>query len=95
MAEILIQPEECRTEAGNMASAAEEARASFDDMRGRLDALSESFRGRAQTAFDAKYGEWEQGATQVIEALEGLSQWLEGAANALEDTDSQIAGQLG
>ena len=94
MSEILLKADEARGHAVEMKNAANDARDRFESMRGRLNQLAESFRGQAATAFESRYHEWAQGSQQVIEALEGLSHWLDSAANTIEDTDAQLAGGL-
>lgn len=93
-AEILMVPGEARDHASRMASAADEARDNFSRLRSELNALSDSFRGQAQAAFEARFAEWDGGANQVIDALDGLSQWLNQAADTIESVDSDIAGSL-
>jgi WXG100 family type VII secretion target len=95
MAEILLKPSEARDHASRMRTSADNARDTFATLRGDLNALSESFRGKAQAAFDARFVEWDNGANQVVEALEGLSQWLDQAATQLESVDAELGSSLG
>lgn len=94
MSEILLRADEARDLAGEMKQAAGDATDRFESMRGRLNSLSDSFRGQAATAFDSRYEEWDQGARQVVEALTGLSEWLNQAAETIEGVDTDLAGGL-
>lgn len=95
MSEILLRSDEARDLAGEMRQAATDATDRFESMRGRLNSLSDSFRGQAATAFDGRYEEWDSGARQVVEALQSLSEWLNQAADTLENVDTELAGGLG
>jgi WXG100 family type VII secretion target len=46
---------------------------------------------RASKAFEASYSEFNDGITKTIEGLDGMSDYLNKAAQALQDTDSQLA----
>lgn len=46
-------------------------------------------------AFDSAYTEFTQGAKQTIAGLEGMSGFLNAAAQTFEDADSSLASQIG
>ena len=46
---------------------------------------------QASKAFDAKYDEFTKGASQVIDGLNGMNQYLNSAAEAMEHTDQSLA----
>lgn len=94
MSEILLRADEARDLAGEMSNAATDATDRFESMRGRLNTLADSFRGQAATAFDSRYNEWDTGARQVVEALQGLSEWLNQAAETIEGVDTDLASGL-
>lgn len=94
MSEILLKAEDARSAASDMRKAATEATDQFESLRGRLAPLSDSFRGQTAVAFDARYEEWRTSATQLIQALDSLGAFLDGAANAIEETDATLAQQL-
>ena len=45
--------------------------------------------------FQSSYEEFNQGARQTIQALEGMNQYLHAAADAFQQTDQQLSQQLG
>lgn len=92
--EVLLKRGEAETIAQEMKQASMDAADRFATTRGRLNELAESFRGSAATAFDNQYTQWDEGAKQVVEALNDLGEWLNSAISALSDTDSQLAGGL-
>jgi WXG100 family type VII secretion target len=46
-------------------------------------------------AFDASYSEFTHGAKQTISGLEGMSQFLNAAAQTFEEADTRLASQIG
>ena len=74
---------------------AQSARDSVTALRDYLNNLSDSFTGKSATAFDSTFNEWKTGADQMMEGLDGLGDFLNNAATAIENTDNEIAGQLG
>ncbi|WP_125777328.1 WXG100 family type VII secretion target [Antribacter gilvus] len=49
---------------------------------------------KSSVAFNSAYGEFNTGATQCIGGLEGISQYLDAAAEALRGTDEELAKAL-
>lgn len=49
---------------------------------------------QSSPAFQNAYQEFNDGATKTIEGLTGISTYLDKAAQALQDTDSQLANAL-
>ena len=95
MSEILLRAEDARTAANDVTSAAQDALDQFNTLRSRLAPLADSFRGRTATAWDGKYTEWDTSAKDLMDALDGLGQFLNAAADAIEGVDNDLAGQLG
>ena len=44
--------------------------------------------------FEASYTEFNTGATKMIQGLNGMGQYLDAAAKAFQDTDTQLAHAL-
>jgi WXG100 family type VII secretion target len=44
--------------------------------------------------FEASYAEFNTGATKMIQGLTGMGQYLDSAANAFQETDTQLARSL-
>ena len=49
----------------------------------------------SSTSFQASYGEFNTGARNMIEGLDGMASYLNQAAAALRDADTQLASALG
>jgi uncharacterized protein YukE len=48
----------------------------------------------ASKAFDEEYSQFTQGATNMIRGLTGMCQYLNGAADAMQHTDTQLAQSI-
>lgn len=94
MSEIKLRADEARDNAAHIKSEANAAKDQMQALRDYLNNLSDSFTGQAATAFDNTFNDWKQGADQMLDGLEQLGEFLNQAATAIEDTDSQIASQL-
>jgi WXG100 family type VII secretion target len=95
MSEIKLRADEARDMAAHVQTEAGTARDQMDALRDYLNNLSDSFTGQAATAFDNTFNDWKQGSDQMLDSLEQLGEFLNQAATAIEDTDAQIASQLG
>ena len=94
MSEILLKAEDARSAAGEMRNRASTAQEQFTATRTRLTDLASSFKGKTATVFDAKFEEWRASANNLIESLNGLSSFLDSAANTIEEADQNVANQL-
>jgi len=93
-AEILAQPSELRDHSAAIKSQSSDTRDEIASMRARLEGLKSQFRGQAADSFQVRWDEWSTHATGLLDALEGLGQFLDTAANVLEDVDTQLAQGL-
>ncbi len=93
--EILLKASDARAAAAKVQTAASNATADFNSLKTELSSLADYFRGRTATAFDARYQEWHASAMQLNDALDGLGKFLNDAATAIEDVDTQLQGMLG
>ena len=94
MSEIKLRADEARSHADDVKGTSEQVLDTLGDLRRRMDSLVESFSGKSSEAFMGKLDEWKTGSDQLMEALDGLGTFLNGAADAIEDTDEQLANQL-
>jgi WXG100 family type VII secretion target len=92
--EILLKAADARGAAKDVTGAAQDALDSFNTLKSRLAPLADCFRGKAATAWDARYDEWDKSAKDLMDALDGLGKFLNGAADAIEGADDQLASQL-
>lgn len=95
MSEILLKAEDARNAASDMRARASAAQEQFTATRAKLTELGASFKGKTADAFDRTFEEWRQNADKSLESLNDLSKFLDTAANTIEQTDQDIANQLG
>jgi WXG100 family type VII secretion target len=93
--EVLLKRTDAESIANEMKLASADAVDRFAITRNRLSDLAESFRGNASTAFQARFEQWDEGAKQVVDALDELGVWLLRATETLSDADQQLASGLG
>ena len=93
--EILLKAADARSAANSVTNAAQDAHDSFNSLKSKLGPLADAFKGKTADAWDTKYNDWDKSAKDLMDALDGLGKFLNSAADAIEETDSKLAGQLG
>ena len=87
-----------------MTDAATRLRAGQSDLEAKLNELrslvnqlvQDGFTtSRASGAFESSYEQFTTGATRTVQGIDGMAQFLEKAAQALQSTDEQLASQIG
>ena len=94
MAEIKLRANEAREMAAHVRSEAIAATDQMNSLRSYLNNLSSSFTGQTATAFDGAFNDWKRGSDQMLQSLEGLGDFLQSAADTIEDVDTEIASKL-
>jgi WXG100 family type VII secretion target len=88
---------------GDMQSAANQLRSGESQIEGDLTKLkrlidnlvaSGYVTDSSSKQFEASYTEFNTGATKMIQGLTGMGQYLDAAAKAFQETDSQLAAAL-
>lgn len=92
--EIKLRADEARSMATHVQNEAQAATDQMNNLRGRLNSLTDSFTGQTQQAFDDAFNEWKTRADQMLKGLENLGTFLNNAADTIERTDTEIASQL-
>lgn len=87
----------------DMRGAATQLRGGQTEIEGTLEKLLALVAGlveggyvtdKSSKAFNASYEDFDKGAKQAISGLEGMGEYLTKAAEALEQTDEQLASAL-
>ena len=84
-----------------MQSAATRLRNGQNDLQTKLNELRSLVQQLVQNgfttsgAFDTAYQEFTQGATRTIQGIDGMADYLNKAAQALQQTDEQLAQSIG
>ena len=85
---------------GEMTDAANRLIAGQDDITAKLHELQNLVNGRfvtdqASGAFHTSYEQFTKGTTEAVNGLDGMSQFLTKAADALQNVDSELAKGIG
>lgn len=92
MATIRMTPEELRESASFLGGKRGEIVAAVEEIKSRVDATTAEWEGAAQSSFITSFEEMLPLLTkQFPDTIEGIESMLTGAAEALEQADSQIA----
>ena len=94
MSEILLKAEDAANAASDMRKQADAAQEQFNATRAKLTELGASFKGKTATAFDQTFEDWRTNATNLLQSLNGLADFLDNAAKTIVETDESIASQL-
>ena len=84
------------TVSSQLRSGQEELTNILDKLKGQVDQLVSSgfVTDKASGAFQSSYEQFTTGATETIEGLDGMSQFLTKTQEALSDLDTQLASAL-
>lgn len=94
MTEIKLRADDARAHARDVRDTKEAAYDTLQALRNRINGLTDSFTGRTQEAFIAKLDEWKVANDDLLTALDGLGEFLQAAADTIEQVDNDLAAQL-
>ncbi|WP_201931758.1 WXG100 family type VII secretion target [Nocardioides donggukensis] len=88
--------EEMKSQATKLAAGRQEIESKLNELKGQVDSLvSGGFvTDSASAAFQSSYDEFSKGASQTIEGLDGMGNYLNKAAEAFQSVDSELASAL-
>ena len=95
MARIGVQSEELRQQAGAVKAGAAEVNDILGRLTGQIQTLASSWEGAASAAFQARWQEWQAGAAQVQQAMDGMGIFLDQAAVTYEETEESLRAAAG
>jgi early secretory antigenic target protein ESAT-6 len=67
----------------------------LDGMRRAIEPLASDWEGAASGSFQKLWDEWQNGARQVREALDGISKQLKSAGEAYARTEDDVKRSMG
>ncbi|MBD8870506.1 WXG100 family type VII secretion target [Nocardioides sp. MJB4] len=96
MANVNVTYEEMKSQATKLAAGRQEIESKLNELKGQVDSLvSGGFvTDSASAAFQSSYDEFSKGASQTIEGLDGMGNYLNKAAEAFQSVDSELASAL-
>jgi len=97
MANVNVTYQEMRDAATKLNAGKDEINQKLQELKTYIGNLVSSgfVTDQASVKFNETYTNFTTGATQTISALEGLASYLTQAAQAMSDTDQQLAAGLG
>lgn len=97
MANLNVSYEDMRSQATGLRTGQQDITDQLNKLRAQITNLvSGGFvTDAASGAFNQSYEQFNNGATQTISALDSLAGALENMANTLQETDAQLAQQMG
>jgi WXG100 family type VII secretion target len=96
MANMNVTYEDMRGAATQLKSGQTEIEGTLEKLKSLVDNLVAGgyVTDKSSKAFNTSYEEFNKGAKQTIEGLTGMGEYLTKAAEALEQTDEQLASAL-
>lgn len=96
MANMNVTYQEMSDSASRMRNNKADIDSKLTECKSIVDSLTTSgfVTDQASGKFDEVHNEFNTSATQAMETLDQLSQWLDKAVTAMTDTDSQLANSL-
>ncbi len=95
MPAIKVMSEQLQSVSSPLQRGSEDVSQQLNSMESQVKALVDAdWTGAASDSFRGLWDQWQTGAAQVKEALDGIPQMLGQAARTYEETESQLAQQL-
>ncbi|GAA1478311.1 WXG100 family type VII secretion target [Nocardioides aestuarii] len=96
MANVNVTYEEMKSQATKLAAGRQEIESKLNELKGQVDNLVAGgfVTDSASAAFQTSYEEFTKGASQTIEGLDGMGQYLTKAAETFQSVDSELASAL-
>ncbi len=92
MASIRMTPQELRDSASFLSGKRDEIVSAVNEIKSRVDSTTAEWEGAAQSSFIESFNEMLPMLTESFpETIQGIESMLTGAADALEQADSEIA----
>lgn len=88
---IKVTPDELRTQASQVSQGAAEVQALLSKLLGQVQDLAGRWEGAGSTSFQQLYDEWSKGADMTKQGMDGISKFLNDAAQQYEDVDTAVA----
>ncbi len=96
MPNLNVTYDEMRNAAGRLRTGQGEIEGKLGELKSMIDGLVNDgyVTDRSSKAFDQSYTEFNDGVRKTVEGLDGMAQYLEQAAQALQETDEALANAL-
>ena len=91
MSTFKVSSEDLSGLGNRVAQGSEETQTLLSSLAAQVQELQGAWYGQSATNFQNLYREWQNGASQVRDAMDGISAFLLNAARGYEQTEMQIA----
>ena len=95
MPRIGVQSEELRQQSSAVKAGAAEVNDILGRLTGQIQSLASTWEGAASAAFQTRWQEWQTGAAQVQQAMDGMGIFLDEAARTYEETEESLRAAAG
>ncbi|HEM9238259.1 TPA: WXG100 family type VII secretion target [Streptococcus agalactiae] len=95
MAQIKLTPEELRSSAQKYTAGSQQVTEVLNSLTQEQAVIDENWDGSAFDSFEAQFNELSPKITEFAQLLEDINQQLLKVADIVEQTDSDIASQIG
>lgn len=92
---IKVTPEHLHETSTKLAGGAAAIETTLADLSNRIGVLGADWAGQASSRFQELYAQWQHGALQLREALEGISALTAQAGSAYQSSEEAIAASFG
>lgn len=96
MANVNVTYEEMRNAGKQLQAGKNDIETRLSQLKSQVDQLVAGgyVTDASSKQFEASYSDFDKGARQTIDGLEGMNQYLTSAADAFQQTDQQLSQQL-
>jgi WXG100 family type VII secretion target len=92
---LAVQSEDLRSQSAEVKHGASDVHDTLSRLTSQIADLASRWEGGASQAFQNRWTDWQQGATQVQEAMDAMGEFLAKAAEAYEDTEESLKSAAG
>ncbi len=94
MATVKVTSEQLASLAVQLKTGGDQVQSELNGMRSQASSLTAEWQGAASANFQQLWQEWESGAKQIQDALNGIAQLLTKAANTYDAAEGAIAQSM-
>nr|WP_315282424.1 WXG100 family type VII secretion target [uncultured Actinomyces sp.] len=97
MANLNVTYDQMQSAATRLRNGQKDLESKLNELRSLVQQLVQNgfTTSRASGAFDSSYQEFTQGATRTVQGIDGMADYLNKAAQALQQTDEELARAAG
>ena len=95
MQKLTVQSEDLKSQSDQVQHGSQQVEDIVGRLGSQIQQLAANWAGGASDAFHQRWEEWQQGARDIQQAMDDMSQFLRNAADAYEQTEEQIKSAAG